>query len=188
MFYAGVVSNSPLSNMNREYEGVEGRMEAPILLHTWIGDCGSVSTNAADDACSECDCFPLEQETILIQIDAGHFSTVLTYKCTLILLLKVLDYIHFKIFFQINLALSSMYSSNMDLLLVSIFVWILKKFPLQVFLYEDSAAASSPKRIGSVHSACLITAFGALLLFNFPVSQTLSLFLLHSNLEHGTLV
>lgn len=76
----------------------------------------------------------------------------------------------------------------MDLLSVSIFVWIFQNLPLQVFLHEDSAAASSPKRIGSVQSACLITAFQALLLFNFPVSQTLSLLLLHSNLEHGTLV
>lgn len=150
--------------------------------------CGGVSTNAAADACSGCDCFPLEQKIILIQIDAAHLSTVLTYKCIFILLLKVLDHIHFKIFFQINLALSSMYSPNMDLLLVSILVWIFQKLSLQVFLHEDSAAASSPERIGSVQSACLITAFGALLLFNFPVSQTLLLLLLHSNLEHGTLV
>lgn len=150
--------------------------------------CEGVSTNAAADACSESGCFPLEQKIILIQIDAGHLSTILTYKCILILLLKVLDHIHVKIFFQINSALSSMYSSNMDLLFVSIFVGIFQKLPLQVFLHKDSAAAYSPKRIGSVQSACLITAFGALLLFNFPVSQTLSLLLLHSNLEHGTLV
>lgn len=81
-----------------------------------------------------------------------------------------------------------MYSSNMDLLLVSIFVWIFQKLPLHVFLHEDSAAASSPIKTGSVQSACLVTAFGALPLFNFPVSQTLSLVLLHSSLEHGTLV
>lgn len=49
-----------------------------------------------------------------------------------------------------------MYSSNMDLLLVSIFIWIFQKLPLQIFLHEDSAAASSPVRIGSVQSVCPI--------------------------------
>lgn len=33
-----------------------------------------------------------------MQIDAGHLSTVLTYNCTFILLLKVLDHIHFQNF------------------------------------------------------------------------------------------
>lgn len=57
---------------------------------------GDVSTNA--DAYSECDCFPLEQKIVLMQIKAGHLSTVLTYKNTFILLIKVLDHIHFQNF------------------------------------------------------------------------------------------
>lgn len=128
---------------------------------------------------------------IQIQRDAGRLSTVLTYKCTLLCCLKCWTTSIFKISFQLNFTQSSSTCIHLK--------WI-------CFLYLFSFGFSK-----SCHSKCsfikslllpslpsesgLLTlplshnyALGALLLLNFPVSQTLLLLLLHSNLEHGTLV
>lgn len=75
-------------------------LPALVIVH------GVVSINADDPACSECECFPPEQKVILIQIDAGHVSTLLTYKHTLLCCLKCWTST-FKISFELNLAQSS---------------------------------------------------------------------------------
>lgn len=76
-----------------EFCGTDCLLPGSVIVY------GVVSINADDTACSECECFPPEQKVTLIQIDAGHLSTVLTYKCTLLCCLKCWTASIFKISF-----------------------------------------------------------------------------------------